>query len=118
MAHGGKRSGSGRKKGSSALPRVAPEIKAELREVAREYAGKALETLVKVCESSRSDSAKVAAANALLDRGYGKPLQQIESGKAGDFSRKSDEELLAILNEPLDFDLESIALGNGSPSKH
>jgi transcriptional regulator with XRE-family HTH domain len=45
-------------------------------------------------------------------------LQQIESGKAGDFSRKSDEELLAILNEPLDFDLESIALGNGSPSKH
>ena len=33
----------------------------------------ALDTLVEVMHSSQSDSARIAAATAILDRGYGKP---------------------------------------------
>jgi hypothetical protein len=101
MAHGGKRPGAGRKKGSVPLPYVPREIKKELRDRAREHADAALEALVKICKDGESESARVSAANALLDRGYGKPLQQIESGGPGDFARMSDEELLAIINQPL-----------------
>jgi hypothetical protein len=42
-------------------------------------------------------AARVAAANALLDRGYGKPTQPISKTLAEvDPSRISDEELAAI----------------------
>ena len=94
MARGGKREGAGRKAGTSA-PRIPipPEIKREMRELAREHAEAALETLIKICKMSDSDTARVSAANAILDRGYGKPLQQIESGAPGEFARMSLEEL-------------------------
>jgi hypothetical protein len=35
-------------------------------------------------ENSTSDPAKVAAANSLLDRGWGKPAQAIVGGEDGD----------------------------------
>lgn len=38
-------------------------------------------------------SARVAAAECLLSRGWGKPLQQVEHGGVGDFDRLSDEEI-------------------------
>ncbi len=94
MARGGKREGAGRKAGTSVVQVSVPkEIKLEMRELAREHATAALETLVKICKMSDSDAARVSAANAILDRGYGKPLQQIESGGAGDFSSMPDHEL-------------------------
>jgi hypothetical protein len=34
---------------------------------------------VKICNHGQSESARVAAANALLDRGYGKPVQTIDN---------------------------------------
>lgn len=57
---------------------MRPEIKAELRELAREHCGAALDALVKVCTSGESETARVAAASALLDRGYGKPSQHVD----------------------------------------
>jgi hypothetical protein len=80
MARGGKREGAGRRKGSTGgvrLPSVRSDIKQELRELAREHTDTALETLVRICKMSDSDAARVAAASALLDRGYGKPGQQV-----------------------------------------
>ena len=41
--------------------------------LARPYAAAALAELVRIMTRSRSDSARVAASNALLDRGFGKP---------------------------------------------
>jgi hypothetical protein len=106
MPRGGRREGAGRPRGSKdKKARSAPVIiastqeKRELRQVAREHTGAALETLVKVCTTSASDAARVSAANALLDRGYGKPVQQIESGSPGDFSHLTDEELDAMIAE-------------------
>lgn len=82
MARGGKRPGAGRKPGSK--QRATIEQGATLAELARAHTGTALDVLVQVAQASESDAARVSAANAILDRGYGKPIQQTElTGKDG-----------------------------------
>lgn len=76
--HGGKRPGSGRKAGT---PNKAT---AELKHLATAYTEEAVQTLAEVMRDKETPAqARVAAANALLDRGYGKPRQELEiqSGK-------------------------------------
>ena len=106
MARGGKREGAGRKKGSKdTRPRSSPVIiapaqeKRELREAARQFTEDALKTLAAICNDGQSEAARVSAACALLDRGYGKPTQQLETGSPGEFSRMTDEELDAYIAE-------------------
>ena len=70
--HGGARPGAGRKKGE------VSQAKRELSEMAKDYAEQALQVLVSIANSaSASDSARVSAATAILDRGYGKPGQSV-----------------------------------------
>ncbi len=69
---GGPRPGSGRPKG------VQNKVTKELGEAARAYTSAALETLHRICLNGESESARVSAACALLDRGHGKPKQQQE----------------------------------------
>jgi len=109
MPRGGKRAGAGRKKGSKGRsPRSSPVIiakaqeKRELREAARQFTHDALETLAAICKEGQSEAARVSAACALLDRGYGKPTQQVETGSPGEFSRLSDEELDAKIAEGIE----------------
>jgi len=59
--------------GVSGNPSGRPRVICELRDLARQHTRKAIQTLVTVMQSGESDSARVAAANALLDRGFGKP---------------------------------------------
>lgn len=80
MPRGGKRPGAGRPPGSK--DRATVEAKATLEELARNLTPTALKTLEDVAKSSESDSARVSAAQAILDRGYGKPRQSVEH--AGD----------------------------------
>lgn len=55
-----------------------------MRAAAQKYTTEALETLAKVMRSAESEQARVAASNALLDRGHGKPAQALEhSGPEG-----------------------------------
>ena len=70
---GGTRPGAGRPKG--ARSRATKQAKATLTELAKAYAPEALETLAKVMREGESDAARVSAANSILDRGYGKPVQ-------------------------------------------
>lgn len=49
----------------------------EIRSLARSYTDMAIQALAGVAQNSESDSAKVAAAEALLNRGWGKPTQPI-----------------------------------------
>ena len=72
-SHGGIREGSGRPTG--AVNRATSELKLNLSELAREYTNDALDALVEVMQSSQSDSARIAAATAILDRGYGRPTK-------------------------------------------
>lgn len=71
---GGSRPGAGRPKGAKS--RATVEAKATLSDLAKAYTAEALATLSSIMQSgTASDSARVAAANSLLDRGYGKPAQ-------------------------------------------
>lgn len=49
-------------------------------ELARSYCPAAMTALHKVATKGKSESAKVAAAEALLNRGYGKPPQSVRLG--------------------------------------
>ena len=69
--HGGKREGAGRPSG---VPNKATiEQGARLSELAKSYTDIAFSTLVDVAINGSSDTARIAAANSILDRGYGKP---------------------------------------------
>ena len=73
MPRGGKRNGSGRPKGAR------NKATADLQDAAREYTPQALETLRSICADGESEAARVSAANALLDRGYGKPTTHVSA---------------------------------------
>ena len=70
-AYGGKREGAGRPAG---MPnRATIEQGARLAELAKSYSAIPFSTLVDVAINGTSDSARIAAANSILDCGYGKP---------------------------------------------
>jgi len=71
--HGGIRDGAGRPAGSQ--NRATIDMKSRLSMLAREFTWDAFDTLVDVCKNGQSDSARIAAAVALLDRAYGKPKE-------------------------------------------
>ena len=66
-------------KGQSGNPGGRPREVAEVRELAQEHTPEAISTLVEIMKNKDSkDAARVAAATALLDRGYGRPGQSVE----------------------------------------
>jgi hypothetical protein len=78
---GGARPGAGRPKG--VVNRATAAQKGTLEELARTHTETALNVLVQVAQASESDAARVSAATALLDRGYGRPRQAVDvSGDA------------------------------------
>ena len=76
MPRGGYRSGAGRPTGS--LGKTTLEQSQRLSELAKDYTHDALPTLVTIAKNGWSDAAQVSAANALSDRGYGKPMVKEE----------------------------------------
>ena len=70
----------------------------DVQELARQKSPEAIATLASIMEDDKAPpAARVAAANALLDRGYGKPPQPISQTLSKiDPSSISDEELAAI----------------------
>ena len=70
-SHGGARKGSGRPPGAK------NKVPLEIRNLARSFAPEAITELHRIGVSSQSDTARVSAISALLDRAYGKPKQPI-----------------------------------------
>jgi hypothetical protein len=65
-------------KGRSPNPGGRPRVLKDIQELAREKSPEALETLADIMANQKAPAAaRVAAANALLDRGYGRPLQSL-----------------------------------------
>ena len=79
---GGKREGAGRPSGAKNI--ATAELKRSLSELAREYTDDALSALFEVARHGRSERARVAAAIAILDRGYGKPCASNKGQHAKD----------------------------------
>ncbi len=68
-------------KGQSGNPGGRPKIFTEVKQAAREHTEAAIETLVGVMNNEEATAAaRVAAANAILDRGWGKPEVLYEHG--------------------------------------
>jgi hypothetical protein len=63
--------------GQSGNPGGRPKVSAEIRELARQHGSQAIERLVALMHS-KNESVAVRAAEALLDRGYGRPMQGVE----------------------------------------
>ena len=62
--------------GRSGNPRGRPKRDHDLAELARTYTVAAVETLAEIMQDKDAPpSARVSAATAMLDRGYGKPPQ-------------------------------------------
>ena len=71
------------KKGQIGNPGGRPKVVAEVNELARVHTAEAIQTLVSIMTNPKSaPAARVSAANALLDRGYGKPPQHITGQNA------------------------------------
>jgi len=68
----------GFKLGVSGNPGGRPKVVHDVIALARIHAPAAINALVDVMQNSTKDQARVAAANALLDRGYGRPKQELE----------------------------------------
>jgi hypothetical protein len=66
--------------GQSGNPGGQPKVTAEVRELARQHGPDAIAALASIMhDSGAQPSARVAAAIHLLDRGFGKPKQEIEA---------------------------------------
>ena len=85
-------------KGVSGNPGGRPKVLGDVQELARQKSPDAINTLVEIMNNDKAaPAARVAAANSLLDRGYGKPAQPISQTLTKiDPSTMSDAELVAI----------------------
>jgi hypothetical protein len=71
-------------RGMSGNPGGRPKELADLQKLAREQMPAAIKELSRLCVEAKSEMARIAAICALLDRGFGKPLQGVElSGHDG-----------------------------------
>jgi hypothetical protein len=87
-------------KGQSGNPGGRPRELAGIQKLARENGSLAIETLVEVATKGKSEAARVSAATALLDRGFGKPAQ-FNTGDPAEFRKATDltdDELVAIID--------------------
>lgn len=67
-------------KGVSGNPGGRPRGVGDVRELARKHTPQALQVLIQVMgDASAAPSARVGAATALLDRGWGRPAQTINA---------------------------------------
>jgi len=73
---GGAREGAGRPPGRANVATQA--LKATLSELAREHTQEAMETVLEVMREGDTDAIRLAAANIILDRGYGRPQAALE----------------------------------------
>lgn len=71
-----RRPGSGRKKG------VPNKTTQQMRELAQQHGPDALQCLLGIMSFGASETARIAAAREVLDRGYGKVAQPVEVADA------------------------------------
>lgn len=99
-----KRSGRGSKPGERRGGRAKGtpnKATAEIKAIAQPYSAQAIETLAHIMKAGESEAARVSAANAILDRAWGKPSQAVhhsdpEGGPIKHAHQLSDEALTAI----------------------
>jgi hypothetical protein len=69
--------------GVSGNPGGRPKDVGEVRALARKYTLLAVNTLVRLAKSADKDAVRATAAAALLDRGWGRPVQPVSGENGG-----------------------------------
>ena len=83
------RDGKGRFAPGTPSPAVSPgrpPIIRPIRELAREHTDTAFKALLDIARTGENESARVAASNIILDRGWGKAVQVIDTPEDGVFA--------------------------------
>ncbi|MDC0433136.1 HEAT repeat domain-containing protein [bacterium] len=100
-------------KGYSGNTGGRPKDEHNIAELARSYSTEAIDTLVDLMRSAKDDRVRGTAAQALLDRGFGKPKVEIQNTNA-DFrdalaqvGRVLDERKREEISTPADIVLTS-----------
>ena len=89
-------------KGKSGNPGGRPKVLVQIQELARQHAPEALDTLVELMGSLKTaPAARISAANAILDRGFGKPAPLLPDTPT-DPRMLSDAELRAAIAEAME----------------
>ena len=83
-------------KGQSGNPGGRPKDEARVAELARSYTSEAVETLVHLMRHGRDERVRGTAAQALLDRGWGKPKVEVVADGAVSYV-----EALRLINEQI-----------------
>ncbi len=74
-------------KGQSGNPSGRPKVVITIRDLARKHGKTAINTLATICKDEKQPpAARVAAANSLLDRGYGRAPQHIDHEIQGEMT--------------------------------
>ena len=71
--------------GSSGNLGGRPKDEARVAELARSYTSEAIDTLVELMRHGKDDRVRGTAAQALLDRGWGKPKVEVQSEVGGGY---------------------------------
>ena len=90
---------TGNRKGRPRKAETIQKVKItwDVKQLAKEVSREAIETLVEIMRDKTTGAAvRANAANAILDRGYGKPQQVVEANVSV-FDRMSDHELLQYI---------------------
>ena len=85
--------------GQSGNPGGRPGGVAEVRKLAQAHTLEAIACLVKEMNNGETSHARIAAANALLDRAYGKPTQPIGEDPEMPLSQMTSEARVAQARE-------------------
>ena len=98
-------------KGMSGNPGGRPKLEVSIRDLAQQNSMEALETLVQVMRTGKPGE-RLIAANAILDRAYGKPSQSIEMSS----DRTTLVDLLVSMNKshPVDGEPEADRADGGA----
>ena len=83
-------------KGQSGYPDGRPKDEARVAELARRFTSEAIETLVHLMRHGRDERVRGTAAQALLDRGWGKPKVEVMAEGTGSYI-----EALRLINEQI-----------------
>ena len=105
-------------KGQSGNPGGRPRLPDDVKALTLDLSPAAVETLASIMRDENAPpSARVSAANAILDRGYGKPAQSVDLTSRNVCAEMSDEDLIAIIQESRKEAIFGQRVGSrGSPS--